>query len=116
MTHKDFEEDLDSLSQVTLDNLKLAAEEDLQKKPITEPNVHKLMKHLKVTAGRVLGTNQSQASIWSKIWSQCIKFGPPSLWLTINPSDLHNPITQVFCREEINLDKFERTSGPNVTH
>ena len=116
MTHKDFKADLNSLSQVTLKDLKLAAEEDLQKKPITEPNVCKLMKHLKVTAGKVLGTNQSQASIWSKIWSQCIKFGPLSLWLTINPSNLHDPIAQVFCREEIDLDKFERTSGPNVTH
>ena len=57
MTHKDFEEDLDSLSQVTLDNLKLAAEEDLQKKPITEPNVCKLMKHLKVTAGSLVQVN-----------------------------------------------------------
>jgi Helitron helicase-like domain at N-terminus len=33
--------------------------------------------------------------------------------LTINPSDLHDPIAQVFAGEEIDLDKFESTLGPN---
>ncbi len=86
----------------------------MQKKPITDPIVHGLMRHLKVMAGRVLGMNQSWASIQSKIWSQCITFGPPSLWLTINPSDLHDPLAQVFCREEIDLDAFKQMTGPNV--
>ena len=104
MMRKDFKRDIESLSTITVVDLKSAAEEDMQKKLITELNVHWLMKHLKVTAGRVISTNQSRASIQSKIWSQSIKFGPPTLWLTINPSDLHNPIAQVFCREEVNLD------------
>lgn len=38
---------------------------------------------------------------------------PPSLWITINPCDLHDPIAQIFCGEEINLDKFFATAGPD---
>ena len=73
------------------------------------------MKRLKVTAARVIGTNQSQASIQSKIWSLTINIRPPTLWLMINPSDLHDPIAQVFCGEAINLDAFDRIAGPNKT-
>jgi hypothetical protein len=38
---------------------------------------------------------------------------PPSLWITINPCDLHDPIAQVFCGEDINLDGFIATAGPS---
>lgn len=36
----------------------------------------------------------------------CIKKNPPSLWLTINPANTQDPIAQVLCREDINLDSF----------
>lgn len=39
--------------------------------------------------------------------------GPPSLWITINPSDIGDPIAQVFCGEDINVDNFVHTAGPN---
>ena len=37
----------------------------------------------------------------------------PSLWITINPSDLHDPIAQIFAGEEIDMDTFINTAGPN---
>lgn len=39
--------------------------------------------------------------------------GPPSVWITINPSDLHHPIAQVFAGEQIDLDAFLSTEGPD---
>ena len=36
---------------------------------------------------------------------------PPSLWITINPSDLHDPIAQIFAGEDIDMDKFASTLG-----
>jgi hypothetical protein len=38
---------------------------------------------------------------------------PPSLWVTINPTDTHDPIVQVFAGEEINLYLFDWTTGPD---
>lgn len=38
---------------------------------------------------------------------------PPSLWITINPCDLHDPIAQVFAGEHIDLDKFDSLLGPS---
>lgn len=40
---------------------------------------------------------------------------PPSLWITINPSDIHDPIAQVLTGAEINLNSFDRTSGPDAS-
>jgi hypothetical protein len=34
---------------------------------------------------------------------------PPSLWITINPCDLHDPIAQVFAGENINMDDLAAT-------
>jgi hypothetical protein len=42
-----------------------------------------------------------------------IYVGPPSLWITINPCDLHNPIAQAFAGENIDLDNFISTLGPD---
>lgn len=40
---------------------------------------------------------------------------PTSLWLTINPSDTNDPIVQVFAGEEIDMDTFVATAGPDST-
>lgn len=42
--------------------------------------------------------------------------GPPNLWITINISDLHDPIAQIFVGENINLDDFLDTLGPDAEH
>ncbi|KAJ3911749.1 hypothetical protein F5877DRAFT_72947 [Lentinula edodes] len=41
------------------------------------------------------------------IWSLIAVKNPPNLWITLNPSDINNPITQVFAGEEIDLDNFD---------
>jgi len=38
---------------------------------------------------------------------------PPSLWITINPTDTHDPIAQVFTGAEIDLDCFQHLAGPD---
>ncbi|KIK18994.1 hypothetical protein PISMIDRAFT_13964 [Pisolithus microcarpus 441] len=47
------------------------------------------------------------------IWVTLIMFNPPSLWIIINPCDLHDPIAQVFTGEHIDLDNFLKTVGPS---
>jgi hypothetical protein len=39
--------------------------------------------------------------------------GPPSVWITINLSDLHDPIVQVLSGEKVDLDNFLSTLGPD---
>lgn len=44
-----------------------------------------------------------------------LAYNPPSLWITINPSDTQDPIAQVLAGAEIDLDNFCNTVGPNAT-
>ena len=34
--------------------------------------------------------------------------------MTINPSDVNDPITQILAGEEINMANFTNTAGPNL--
>lgn len=38
---------------------------------------------------------------------------PLSLWITINPSDLHDSIAQVFAGEKIDMNNFMTKVGPS---
>ena len=60
-----------------------------------------------------MGTDESRIKIRGKIWSTTAIRGPPSLWITINPSDTNDPIAQVFTGSDINLDHFVDTDGPD---
>jgi hypothetical protein len=47
------------------------------------------------------------------IWGTCLCLHGPSLWITINPSDTHNPVAQVFAGEQINMDDFFPDASPD---
>jgi len=49
----------------------------------------------------------------SKSWSTTAVYGPPNLWITLNPSD-QDPITQVFTGADIDLDRFDAMAGPTA--
>ena len=53
-----------------------------------------------------MGTDESCIRIHALIWGMCMMRGPPSIWLTINPADTQDPIAQVLCRQDIDLDHF----------
>ncbi|KAK2464457.1 hypothetical protein APHAL10511_003605 [Amanita phalloides] len=87
--------------------------EESQREKISNPVIHKLQKHITAIHVKVNGTDEARQRIRNKIWGTIIMFNAPSLWITINPSDIHNPITQVLAGCDINLDDFVNTTGPN---
>ena len=60
-----------------------------------------------------MGSSNSRVGYQSKIWSLCLKLGPPSLWITINPLDYEDPVAQIFAGEDIDMDNFVTTAGPD---
>ncbi|KIL66497.1 hypothetical protein M378DRAFT_57908, partial [Amanita muscaria Koide BX008] len=108
---RDFERVSTDILKVTADDLKAAAIEKEQRMPIKNENVKKLLNCVKLTSGRIIGTDQSRAALRSKIWSTALIMGPPSIWMTINLADIHDPIAQLFCGEEIDLDHFNDLHG-----
>jgi len=104
-----------SLSTLTIQDLAKAAEEERNNKPISNTAVRDLRKHAKFSAAKVMGSDSARQRVRSQIWSTVAWFNAPSVWLTINPDDLHDPIAQVFAGEEINLDDFVNLAGPDKT-
>ena len=107
-----FKADAHLLSTITLGKLKKGQEEEEKNLPISDPAVRLLRKHIHATGGRVMASDQARYQLQSQIWSTSIYLNPPSLWITINPCNLHDPIAQVFCEEEIDFDSFIATAGP----
>ena len=113
MQQKMFERDVRLMSSVTIKKLEAAKQEEEKGMPISDPAVRKLKNHIHATASRIQGSDQARYRLRSEIWSTSALLGPPSLWITVNPSDLHDPIAQVFAGEEINMDEFMAHLGPD---
>ncbi|KIJ07945.1 hypothetical protein PAXINDRAFT_18889 [Paxillus involutus ATCC 200175] len=99
--------------QALTDRLKHAAQEEEDNMPHSDEAVRLLKKHLYATSSRVQGSDQSRYQLRSQIWSTAICMGPPSLWITINPCDLHDPIVQVFAGENVDMDDLLHSVGPD---
>ncbi|KAI6109258.1 hypothetical protein EDD16DRAFT_1487323, partial [Pisolithus croceorrhizus] len=69
-------------------------------------------KHLYSMAVHMLSSDQSHYQLQSQIWATFIMLNPPTLWITLNPCNFHDPITQVFAGEDINMDDLLSTMDP----
>jgi len=113
MQRKTFERDARLMASVTTAKLEAAKQEEENGLPISDPAIRTLKTHIHATASRVQGSDQARYRLRSQIWSTSAVLGPPSLWITINPSDLHDPIAQAFAGEDINMDEFMARLGPD---
>ncbi|KAJ7815772.1 hypothetical protein B0H14DRAFT_2521644 [Mycena olivaceomarginata] len=104
MRRRNFETDARIMATITTAKLEQACREEAQKVPISDPAVRLLRQHVHAAVGRVSGSNQSRCQLRSQIWSTAIFLQPWSLWMTINPTDIHDPVAQVFAGEQIDLD------------
>lgn len=92
-----------------------AAEEEKRRAPISNPAARALRELVSSLRTKVPGTDESRTGMRSQIWGLTTMKNPASLWVTINPSDTHDPIAQVFAGEDINMEDFMQTAGPNST-
>ncbi|KAF8800257.1 hypothetical protein BYT27DRAFT_7217172 [Phlegmacium glaucopus] len=101
------------LSTVTAEDLTRASQEEIRGVPFSNPAVRILHNQLTAVKTKVQGSDESRNAIRSKIWGTNILHNPPSLWVTINPSDSQDPIAQIFAGVEIDLNRFCNTAGPD---
>ena len=73
---------------------------------VTDPKVKSLMQHIKVVGGHVMGSAYSRSTLRTKIHSLCFNVGLPSLFVTINPADIHSPVALYFAGVDLDLDKI----------
>ncbi|KAG2087899.1 uncharacterized protein F5147DRAFT_748484 [Suillus discolor] len=101
MRRKDFERNGFIINSVTVSDLQQAEKEEAEHRPISNPRVCLLWKHVFAVQYRGF------------IWGTCLCLRGPSLWMTINPSDTHDPVAQIFAGEQINMDDFSPVAGPD---
>jgi hypothetical protein len=101
------------LSTITADDLINASREETRGVPFSSSAVRALRNQLTAVKSKVEGSDESRVSIRSKIWGTNLLHNPPSLWVTINPSDTQDPIAQVLAGADIDLDNFCKTAGPD---
>jgi Helitron helicase-like domain at N-terminus len=119
MNKHSFERDASIISTITREKMALARKEEEQNVPISDPAIRLLRKTVRGALARVIGSNENRYQMRGQIWSTCVFLGPPSLWITINPSDLNNPIAQILAGENIDLEFLtsnvdSRTRAKNI--
>ena len=98
-----------ALRTLTPSDFETAGAEERDHKPLTNPTIRSLRHTLSTVRAKVMGTDESRIKIRSLIWGMCMMKNPPSIWLTINPADTQDPIAQVLCGQDINLDRFSKS-------
>ena len=114
MRRLDFQREGKELLVLTPERLQQAAAEEDGNTAVSDATIRRLRQYVHGAVSRVQGSDQSRYQLRSQIWSTALYHGPPYVWITINPSDLHDPILQVFAGEDIDLNNFVASSGPNV--
>ncbi|CAF4830831.1 unnamed protein product, partial [Rotaria magnacalcarata] len=71
---------------------------------VSGERINTLMKHIKVIGGHVMGSAHSRSALRTKIHSLCFNLGLPSLFVTINPADIHSPVALYFAGVDLDLD------------
>jgi hypothetical protein len=113
MRRKDFERDGYLINSITVSDLKQAEKEEAEHRKISNPRVRLLRKHVFAVSRRIMGSDNYRGQYRGFIWGTCLCLRGPSLWITINPSDTHDPVAQVFAGEQINMDDFFPDAGPD---
>ncbi|KAK7679205.1 hypothetical protein QCA50_017783 [Cerrena zonata] len=109
---RDFAKLSSKFANLTVADLEKAADEESKGIQISNPNARALLEATFGTASRVIAADSIRSQYRKELQAGSIYFGPPSVWVTVNPDDLHDPIAQVLVGEEIDLDQFSKTVGP----
>jgi hypothetical protein len=73
---------------------------------VADQRVNALMKHIRVISGHVMGSAHSRSALRTKIHALCFNLGLPSLFVTINPADIHSPVALYFAGIDLDLDNI----------
>jgi hypothetical protein len=77
-----------------------------QHRKIEDPLIRRLLHDVESIATRVPGSFAQKLKLRAEIRGLIIRYGMPAFWITINPSDLRNPLVLIFAGVEFSGDIF----------
>jgi hypothetical protein len=94
-----------------------AALTNIVKKPLSSlPNarVNLLMRQIKTVGGHVMGSAYSRAILRTQIHALVFNQGLPSIFMTINPADIHSRVALYFAGVDLDLNKILPETVPST--
>lgn len=82
--------------------------------PKQNSKVHKLMQQIRTVGGYIKGSNFSRARCRNEIHAVIYEKGLPSLFITINPADIHSRVALYFAGVNLDIDKILADDFPEV--
>ena len=77
-----------------------------QKKPITDPNLKKLMDSLSSAGRNINGSPYQKSTYRRQIFGLMIELGTPVLWITLSPAVTHSPIFMRIAGVEVDMSEI----------
>jgi hypothetical protein len=81
---------------------------------ITNPRINMLMKQIRAVGGNVMGSAYSRSALRTQIHALIFNQGLPSIFMTINPADIHSRIALYFAGVDLDLDKILPETIPST--
>ena len=101
-----FRTSADEIQSLSSKDIEVALENSVNRTYNTESNrtLHKLLQHIKTIGGRVEGSAYSRTALRTRIHALIYNQGLPSIFLTVNPADIHSPVALYFAGIKLDLD------------
>ncbi|CAF4828203.1 unnamed protein product [Rotaria sp. Silwood1] len=104
-----FQASANEIQSINSKDIEMALDNNFKRTYNTEANsaLNKLLRHIKTVGGRVMGSTYSRTALRTRIHALIFNQGLPSIFLTINPADIHSPVALYFAGVQLNLDKIQ---------
>ncbi|CAF3731674.1 unnamed protein product, partial [Rotaria sordida] len=104
-----FRASADEIQSLKSKDIEMALDNISKKTYSSESNsaLNKLLHHIKTIGGRVMGSAYSRTALRTRIHALIYNQGLPSIFLTINPADIHSPVALYFAGVKLDLDNIQ---------
>ena len=97
---------IDDIASLTVSQLQDAAKAVANGKRIEDPIIRQLLRNIETIGMQVPGSFAQKLRMRSEIRGLITRLGMPAFWITINPSDLRNPLVLILAGVEYSGDIF----------
>lgn len=81
---------------------------------VENPRINLLMRQIKMVGGNVMGSAHSRAILRTQIHSLIFNQGLPSIFMTVNPADIHSRIALYFAGVNLDIDEILPDTIPST--
>ena len=81
---------------------------------VTNPRINMLMRQIRTVGGNVMGSAYSRAALRTQIHALIFNQGLPSIFMTINPADIHSRVALYFAGVDLDLDTIIPETIPST--